>query len=49
MQLSVYVGQVTKAYQYWLDDMPAMYANKLLGTEGAVAPTVADDPMCSLL
>lgn len=46
MQPNLYGGQVTKAYNRWLNEIPAEYNRSILGREERAAETVANDPHC---
>lgn len=46
MQPNMYGGQVTRAYERWLREIPAVYASVVLKEKASLDLTVANDPRC---
>jgi cellulose biosynthesis protein BcsQ len=44
MQPNLYGGQVTKAYERWLKEIPRVYAERVLNETASTGQTVATDP-----
>ncbi|HVB41001.1 MAG TPA: ParA family protein [Terriglobales bacterium] len=45
-QHSVRLDRPVKAYERWIDQVPAEYATSVLGQQPGASPTVKDDPNC---
>lgn len=49
MQHSVRLDRPVQAYRRWIDRIPSVYREQVLGDEGSTAPRVEDDPHCLAL